>query len=440
MPSYPEMIEEFRLLFSLAYDERRNCLYNFRDDGEEEVVVKFAPDGVKVQLHRLRQFLALKNMCLIIRFDNIRLSQVPVDNIPENLRSIKKKVRDIHYEFTMDSFTWEKDYKSRAWLVGKKVIRPYSRNQFKVDDLSPISEKRYVKFIVGLAKSGKEIEYTCDPLICDRNSKSNTGKPGFLKPIFFNKEVLTKYIQKPQRYRVQDGLLTCIGFWNLKIDNDLPNTVVVMLGYLGSMPYKDQQHWRSYNIQPTGRISRTASERWIWGEFADPTQPDLRFNAAYEKFQTAWNHKFGWDIFLPLQKGDEHIVQMLHLPFTDTQPEFDTQIGYLAKLLVDSINKHIIRKEIDDTDSNVDSIELLATWLTRRNIRLDPDLMGVLRDIKSLRSTGVAHRKGNNYNRVVARMGIEHRGRIAVLTELFQRATELLNTLEDRFIDLPGPL
>ena len=115
---------------------------------------------------------------------------------------------------------------------------------------------------------------------------------------------------------------------------------MVFLGDLGrDLPLSEARYWRSFNIAPQDKVSDTLIRRAFLGQLTDPQSVDLRFARAYATTNSAWETKYGWPLFLELHEGDEHVLAKLHIPLQDTQAEFDEQIGYLAKLLVDSLNE-----------------------------------------------------------------------------------------------------
>src|SRR5207248_11179692 len=101
--------------------------------------------------------------------------------------------------------------------------------------------------------------------------------PHYLTPVHFRREVLGRYFDRPDRYRVDDGLLWCGTLWNLQIDNDHPDHVVVYLGDLGrDLPKAERPHWRLHNIPPDGPAeSETSFRRNRLAQWTDPASPDL---------------------------------------------------------------------------------------------------------------------------------------------------------------------
>lgn len=67
------------------------------------------------------------------------------------------------------------------------------------------------------------------------NFGTNADAPYYFTPVFFKKEVLQKYILKPELYTITDGSLQCQVLWQLQIDNHHKDCVIAYLGDLGKI-------------------------------------------------------------------------------------------------------------------------------------------------------------------------------------------------------------
>ncbi|TAN21438.1 MAG: hypothetical protein EPN33_12515 [Acidobacteria bacterium] len=179
----------------------------------------------------------------------------------------------------------------------------------------------------------------------------------------------------------------------LPIDNDQSNYIAAYLGDLGQcLPESERGHWQTFDIAPPGPMSGTAIKRSFLAEFAQPTMPDLVFRQEFEAFQKEWHKNNGWDLFRPLAHADQHCLTSLHIPATEEQSEFDEQVGYLTKVLIDSLNESKLAEFIPKVEEQK-SIGKLEAFLKCKKIA-DPAMhIQFLRDLQALRSTGVAHAK-----------------------------------------------
>ncbi len=432
-PKYVEVNEELRLYHDLAEDKDRNLLLAFDESGREIEVVRLAPDEVSMRLKYLREFQAGTGLYVVIYFDSMRYSEVPIGDIPKPSLQTSHEDELSQWEISISEcdFTMRK-CKTFSRLLGKVFIPPPPINKAGVWPYIKNDKEKFMSFIVGIDEDGNETEFSSNPDNLGNYFGANPDAPHYLTPIYFRREVLKKYFSEPERYKVADGRLSCLSLWSCQIDNDLENYVVVFLGDLGrDMPYDEQLHWRQYNISPEGGISKTNFQRSFLNKFTNPQSPDLIFQHQYRDFSKKWSAIFGWSLFLSLAPEDNYIKDIVRVPVTNSQAEFDEQIGYLAKLLVDSLNEKQLGKIIDETNRGVKGIEKLDLFLEKTNYPNKEAVIQLLKNIQALRSTGSAHRKGSKYRSLLARLGINLKQKRKFFRSILEETITKLSGLED---------
>jgi hypothetical protein len=424
-PDYNEIIEEFRLFHSLYHDTEKCQLFSFDEAGDETLIARVEPDLVEIRAKELRQFLAIRAMHLAIFFDVKRFSPLNIHKLPEGSVPIEFNRDLIRYTLYADSADLAPHNGHNSWsrLLGKKLIAGFSREQSGVWPYTK-KKKECVDFIIGVDENSEEVLHS-----------SGANQPYYLAPVFFRREVLTKYYASPERYSVEDGYLRCQGLWGVQIDNNHHEYVIVFLGDLGrDLPYKEQLYWRSYNVAPQGHISQVNFRRSFLAEFADPEQIDLIFKSDYSVFNVDWESNFGWPLFLPLAEGDRHLYVALHVPLTEEQSEFDTQVLALTKILIDSLNEQGIEGASPPYDRDLKgSISKVEWFLKNSNFEFEKYVQ-FLRNLQSLRSAGVGHRKGSNYEKIAASLGLKAKTRQLVFQKLLEQAVEFLTVLRQHFL------
>jgi len=427
-PSYIEVDEEFRLYHNLAEDKQRGMLLDFDPSGREIEVVRIHPDSVEAKLRYLRQFQAATGLYLAIYVDSVRYSTTAVAELPHELLDQLVQTKYSRWRRSIRSASFKPGFKTLSRLLGKPLLAPPDRSRagkWPYQD-EPVPAK--VSFIIGVDKDGEPVEHDSNPDLLSDYFGNNRGAAHYLTPVHFRREVLAKYYAEPDRYKVSDGRLTCLGLWSCQIDNDLPSSVVVFLGDLGrDLPYEERLHWRQFNVAPNGPISRTNFRRSFLAEFSDPTQPDLQFRAAYRVLNENWTDVNGWPLFLPLSAGDAHLLDTIRVPATNSQPEFDEQVGYLTKLLVDSLNERELASRIHVEEGGAKGITKLDKFLETTGFPGRTVFIQLFRDIQTLRSTGSAHRKGAQYEKIATKLGLTSNSRREVMRGLLSQAsTQLL--------------
>ncbi|MBP9781073.1 hypothetical protein KBC89_00265 [Candidatus Woesebacteria bacterium] len=423
--SYVEISEEFRLFFDLFEQVNSDGSITFisiNDDGEEDDVARVNGNNAKIKLRYIKDYLSARKMHLAIFFEAMRFLPQTIEelNIAATDEVIKKD--KLTYSLCVRNMPLGKT-SSQGWVLGKRLIQ--GSTTFKPEDFGSTEEK-FQEFITGIDENGNAVQASCNT--------DHQKTPSFLTPIFFKREVLKKYYDNPDKYTVEDAYVKRDGFWGLRVLNNHSDHVVVWLGDLNKIPFKEQSHWKAFNITPSDRkISHSDFARNINGEFTDPEHPELYFKYKFNKFQSEWYEKYGWYLFKPLSAADQHHMKSLHVPTGTGQKEFDDQVGSITKILIDSLNERKISEGIVIDKENPKSIDKLEQFLVSKG-RPVPQLITFLRNLQSLRSSSVAHRKGTKFNKVKDFFKIDKDPFPKVFEEILIHSIFTLNTLESIFI------
>lgn len=418
-PGYVEIKEEFRLFHNLYFDGKNKTFIKIKDDGSEHEVIRIRENLITVRAVELKQFLAIKEMRLALLFDIRRRYKQPLKEMESAEECQDFATPQLRYTCAIRDTGFRKE--SFVRVHGKKLIAGFAKKDsdfWPYNEAHKEEEKNYPPFIVGLDERGKEVTVPCLPY-----------GDQYLTPVYFRSEVLNRYYENPSKYSVEDGYLRCGGLWGVAIDNDNPSYVTVFLGDLGrDLPESERSHWRTFNIPPAGGMSETAFRRSFMAEFADPTRMDLAFKQRFNDLEEKWQQANGWPLFKPLAKQDSHCFASLRIPATDEQNEFDTQVMYLTKLLVDSINESEIGKHVSGAPDQK-GISKLEKYLESKSLSDSGQHILFLRDLQALRSSGSAHRKSANYEKAAERLGLHEKDPRIVYSELLGRAIAFLEAL-----------
>jgi hypothetical protein len=424
---------------------KKKQLLKFDERGDEIVIARIAANKVEVRLKEVRQFLTLKEMHLAIYFDLKRYSELLLDDFPVKLESegnltyhkleYKKDLTCYELRASSERFFHLDKHKSLSYLLGKKLIPPLPLDRCGMWPFDEKEEKEWIDFIINVDENGDLVKHSCNPEQLANFFGANPDSPNYLTPVFFRREVLTKYYAHPERYSVEDGFLRCQGLWGLKLDNNHHEYIVVFLGDLGQdLPVDEQMYWRSYNISPEGKISKANFKRSFLAEPTDPEQIDLMFKTCFVRFSKNWKSVMGWSIFLKLAEADQHLFEALHIPLTNSQAEFDSQILALTKLMIDSLNESEVVKATPGGNTETKGISKLDQFLQAHQYPSRQQHVQFLRNLQSLRSSSVAHRKGDNYKKIARTLGLKDNNRADILKEILIEATDFLSSLERHFL------
>lgn len=425
-----ELCEEFRLFHNIYYDSiKGEYLISDESDNEENPILVF-PDRIKVLNKLLRSYIAAKQMHLLLFFE---YTQYMPNHISED-EEHKYRLSISNEHFMMKRwagnslYLGDEERESFSRIQGKKAVICGNIEECGIGPYSP--PENYQEFKIGEDESGKDIIHTCDPAKLSDYFGKNPRAPHYLTPVYFCKSVLDKYYNNPDKYSVEDGLISCGNWWSFRIDNNHPNYVSAFLGDLGmDLPESERIYWLSFNISPQGGMSRTNFRRSFLAEFADPELADHLFKQDYRQLRLSWRNYMGWDLFKNLHEGDQYHLNSLRIPPSKNQKEFDSQILYLGKLLIDSLHGEAIAGEIGGKLKGEKEIAILTRYMKLRGIPHYEEHSKFLHDLYKLRSSGSAHRKGRNYEKALSQLGLSGQPHDKAFETLLNKALALLRDL-----------
>lgn len=431
---YPEISEEFRLFHRLYYDRKQEQYIKIDNAGNEQVVAIVEPNCVKIRLLEIKQFLAIKEMHIAVMFDFKEYSELTLKDLGLVEKATDHRDELLTYSFVFGALDIFTDNHSFSRVHGKRLFPPFPKEKSGFWGFAPEEPKKHVDFIIGVDENGNEVANTSDEYCLANNFGANSGQPHYLTPVHFRKEVLDKYYQQPRKYSVEDGYLRCGGLWGIQIDNFHDDRVIAWLGDLGrDLPYEEQLYWRSFNIAPSGNLSKTFFRRQILAQFTDSDRPEHLFQHHYKELTKSCKECLGWDILLPLAPEDEHHFQCLRVPSAEEQKDFDELVLALTKIIVDSLNEKELNKLIPekDRDGLKGSILRLEKVLVNKGVKGYEEFTNLLRSLQSLRSSGAAHRKGSNYRKIAEEFCVDSKTLRAVFQGILMRGLAFLQYLND---------
>lgn len=426
-----EISEEFRLFHNLY--KKNDTYIKFDESGRETIVAKIENKCVFIRLYELRQFLAAKNMIFVLEYQITNYSEQSLEELELRDDTIQK-TNYFSYTFSLSTFGKEfciEEMNSGSRLLGKKIIEPLPIEKCGVYPFVNM-DSRFVNYMVATTEDGENIELTCNPDVLPRDT--------YLTKVCFKKEVLDKYYNKPSTFKVEPSILRCGTRWSLFIDNERnDNIVTVWLGDLGvSLPYEEQLYWKSFNIPVQGEMSNAFFSQQILGQFQNTTQLDALLKYKYEKVKELSKQTLGWPIFLDLESGDQHYFDSIRIPTNDEEKDFDSIILGLTKTLIDSINEKEIGKYlksqsipiVDEEGKQLPGIKKLDLYFQSLGIKSSfTDSITFLMDLQALRSTGMAHRKGHQYESKLKKLDFDSLSNTERLKVLLQSGVDFLDKL-----------
>ena len=157
--------------------------------------------------------------------------------------------------------------------------------------------------------------------------------------------MLDKYRSDP-RFDVSERHISCGSQWRCEIDNVDSDRVMVYLGDLGrDLPESERTHFLSFEMSPVDQhISDEAFKTDLLNMWVkDPSGPVSMLMRARMELDKAWRKRFGLALFRPFHRADEGILEQIHIPSGNGEPEFEAVIMALTKAFVDYIDRVLLR-------------------------------------------------------------------------------------------------
>lgn len=422
---YVELSQEFILLNNLRYDENRHAYYAMYESGENEEAVRYIDkQTIEIKFKFIRQYIAAKQLVFILYFDYHKSSAL--NNTVSN-----KEVRTEKLFYTISyGRVNPTEGKWCTRVLGKKLWYPLPVEKCHYWPYE--KDEEYPEFDISETQDGEIYKFTCDPDKLANYFGKNPEAPHYLTPIAFKKEVLKKYYDQPEKYTIQDGELTCGYLWSLPIDNDHEDFISAYLGDIGEkLPESERMHWREYNIIVDAPLSVTAIQRDFGNIATESETVEYQFQVHYLQLNRQWKEKYGWSLFLEEHKDIEVSLDQMRRPLVNSIKEFEELLLDLVKILIDGLNEKEIKNHLEEVPQNLRGINALGEFLSVNGFKGFEDHITFLKKLYKLRSSGVAHLKGENYQKDSRYFHLTGDNYTESFTEILVKANAFLCYLRD---------
>lgn len=257
-------------------------------------------------------------------------------------------------------------------------------------------EKRYADFIVQDWKNKRLLRnYSINPENFS-NYFTKSDKPFEISPIFFRAEVLDKYKNDPDRFRLGERNISCRGGWRLETyDINEYGQVHTYAIYLSRLPYREQLHWLQYNEDPKGAISERAIRTDFEAKFPKTASPMERLRRAIESLSCVWSATEFGPIWLPKGGSLETAMRGLHYVNTENRNQWHDYIIALSNTTVEGLQRKALVKVAERfgyKDPESGTLHLLKVILEKSgNAARVSETHGVFADLRKRRGQGKAH-------------------------------------------------
>lgn len=214
--------------------------------------------------------------------------------------------------------------------------------------------------------------------------------------------------------------------------------IIVWLGDLGRIPYKEQQYWKIFNVKPYGEMDKKFIKRQLMAQWTDSIGEEKTLFTIIEKINRKSNKAFGENLFKELSEGDQQLKSAFIVPSNNSITQYQEFLLQLNKLTVERINTKCISKVvpqdklINPQDGNKFRPRIqLNIFLKELSISNSEECNKIFKLISDCRNKLAGHSASiPQYNKLWNRKEDEPINCIKDSKELLSRVNECLKILE----------
>ena len=288
-------------------------------------------------------------------------------------------------------------------------------------------EKEYVDLIINDFRHNKICTHSCNPN--ELNSYfEDTGKPFATSPAFFDTEVLRKYKSDSEKFTVKSRSIECRGAWYLRsYDINDAGQVSVYVCDLNKLPFREQLHWKQYNVEPKTSISKRAFENDFLGKFSDEENVLEKLKRLLSKMNDSnldW-----WKL-----KTSEGLTK-LHYPYTDSKDEWADELLNFDQVIVEGFDKKSLKAKANELSAHVENkfgtLRIIENILIAKGFEVEDahSIMSVFHEVHNLRNKVKGHVSGSEAEDLRKKALKDHGSYNNHFKQLFEKVLESLEIL-----------
>ncbi|MCI9485976.1 MAG: hypothetical protein HFI64_03195, partial [Lachnospiraceae bacterium] len=447
--------ENFEYLIAIRYFDKYPTIYEinpklvwygnlcrvgceYKNPKSDEVEIKTSEHKVEIRASYLKDFLSANKSYLVVVFDHRRYfkKDVVTDKKTDEVYSGKNYYAYWHMNKLDHLSELSKSYDYCSSIIGKVIILPYAKPRHE-DYKFFFDDEPFEKFVIATDEDGNEIEFECNPSSLANNFGANPDNPHFLTPTYFDIKILDKYKADPRNYEIRDSEIYYLKDWSIPFCINEEEKVVVWLGDLGRISYKEQRYWRAFNEAPKGKMEQKFFARQILNLWTDASRLESQLIHSLQVANEYTIKKYDTVMFLELSDADTEIYRSFVVPTNLSIPEYQQFLMKLCKLTAESINIKLFKFVMGDKyDGSKGSIAQLDDFL--KYIELDSEslMYSSIKKAYDSRNKLAGHRASmKEYNKVWKRNASFEVNTIEDAKELLKGIVLSIHSIFDRKLE-----
>lgn len=406
--TYFELNQEYAHLTGIHWRPEEQAYCRFDGNGDlRHVVSSTVRDGTDISLvtftwEELEEYLSISNQSLIRLYDFTLLKRDQFVAWPDVDEELHRESGELFYR--------KRGSGDATYTRGVQIMRPrrsiaeVSKNA--TDDWSGRRQKRYAEFLAHDWRNKRLVRISADPTATTNYFEAEgNDKPFELSPAYFRPEVLSKYKTDREKYTVRDREVSCRSAWHLRgYDVNEAGQVHAYICDLRGLPYSEQLHWQSFNVEPKTGISERAFVNDFEGNFVSFSHPREQIMSIARRWQeqsVSW-----WKL------RDPELLNRANVPLTSSKDEWSEAIMDITKVVIEGFETKAIRGQLEKVGATYEKSDGTITLLDKllnfgRHID-DPFRLDGLREAQRIRSKIGGHTKGTEAQQIIQGVVSEH--------------------------------
>ena len=409
-----ELLQEFVHAAGIHWLEEQQAYCDIDENGDIQPVVSITAEGqekerlvlITCKRKHLEQYLAATGNVLVRFFDFMMIA----DGFSSWHDGVRERKAEPHFIFSEQCLHPD----GHGFTRGTQLLPVTTTRDDLFGDLidpgSGRAGREHASFIIQDWRNDRVVEVSAAPgETANYFNGEGNELPYELSPAFFRPEVLSKYKADRDKYTIDEErrVISCRGTWELKsVDVNEAGQIHAYLCDLRHLPRQEQLHWKSYNEEPKGTISKRAIEndfRGEWTSYVTPLERVLHTVRGWIRQKPDW-----WKI------DDEDDLRRVNTPVSNSKDEWGTAFLELSKAVIEGFQvtqiRSLLRQRQISFEKDEQSLALLEKLLPAQTGQdQGRRRMEGLRLVWRIRSTLVSHRGGSEADQIARDALSQHR-------------------------------
>ena len=195
-PDTIEIAEEFRFIHNLFLDDDNTTYVRYDESGDVIPVARVSDNSVDIRRKYLRQFLAAKEMTLVLYFERMYFSFQSLEqlDVEENYEELSFDRYAYRFLVRTCPTMFVRGLQSQSWVLGKATIEGLPLEKCGIWPFE--EQKQYEEFIISVDKDDEPISHTSNPDELADYFGKNSYAPHYLTSVFFRRGGISQILQR----------------------------------------------------------------------------------------------------------------------------------------------------------------------------------------------------------------------------------------------------